>query len=103
MSEDARPPDAASDVPERFTVDFTGLTLLGTYRVEEKLAEGGMGSIYLGHDENLGRRVVIKVPHVKFLSEPGFRPRFARRWSCTTSRGWPTQRLRRSSGSRRGP
>ena len=24
---------------------------------------------------NLGRRVVIKVPHVKFLSEPGFRPR----------------------------
>jgi len=77
---DGEPPAGgpASDVPDRFTVDFSGLTLLGIYRVEEKIAEGGMGSIYSGRDENLGMRVVIKVPHVKFLSEPGFRPRFAR-------------------------
>ncbi len=70
--------DSGSGVPDRFTVDFAGLILLGIYRVEEKIAEGGMGSIYSGRDENLGMRVVIKVPHVKFLSEPGFRPRFAR-------------------------
>jgi hypothetical protein len=79
LPEDGPPAgEGASDVPDRFTVDFSGLTLLGIYRVEEKIAEGGMGSIYSGRDENLGMRVVIKVPHVKFLSEPGFRPRFAR-------------------------
>ena len=70
------PPDAPDAVPDRFSVDFTGLTLLGIYRVEEKLAEGGMGSIYRGVDTNLDRPVVIKVPHVRFLGEPGFRRRF---------------------------
>ena len=69
------PAPAGDDVPERFSVDFTGLTLLGNYRVDEKLAEGGMGSVYLGRDTNLGRRVVIKVPHTRFLGEAGFRRR----------------------------
>ncbi len=73
MRPDETPP---SDVPDRFAVDFTGLTLLGIYRVDEKMADGGMGSIYLGEDTNLGRKVVIKVPHVRFLGEPGFRARF---------------------------
>jgi len=76
-SDDTNPTErAGSDVPERFSVDFTGLTLLGSYRVDEKMAEGGMGSVYLGHDTNLGRRVVIKVPHARFLGEAGFRRRF---------------------------
>jgi hypothetical protein len=66
------------DVPSRFQVDFTGRTLLGTYRVERKLAEGGMGSVYLAEDTNLGMRVVVKVPHARFLGEPGFRSRFRR-------------------------
>ncbi len=79
MSE-AQTPEGApdSDVPDRFTVDFTGLTLLGTYEVTKKLADGGMGSVYLGTDTNLNRQVVIKVPHVRFLGEPGFRTRFTR-------------------------
>ena len=68
---------AGDDVPERFSVDFTGLTLLGIYRVDEKMADGGMGSVYLGQDTNLGRRVVVKVPHARFLGEAGFRRRFA--------------------------
>ncbi|MFO0933152.1 MAG: serine/threonine-protein kinase [Planctomycetota bacterium] len=72
-------PDAPSDdVPSRFHVDFQGRTLLGTYRVDRRLAEGGMGAVYLAHDQNLGRRVVVKVPHVRFLAEPGFRARFRR-------------------------
>jgi serine/threonine-protein kinase len=66
------------DVPPRFDVDFKGATLLGTYRVEKKLADGGMGSVWLGEDTNLGRPVVVKVPHVRFLGEPGFRARFER-------------------------
>jgi serine/threonine protein kinase len=35
--------------------------LLGNYRVVEELAEGGMGVVYIGRHETLGRRVVVKV------------------------------------------
>jgi Protein kinase domain len=65
------------DPPDRFTVDFAGVTLLGVYRVEKKLAEGGMGSIYRAEDTNLERPVVIKVPHARFLGEPEFLERFS--------------------------
>jgi len=71
-------PSSSDDVPSRFQVDFTGRTLLGIYLVEGKLAEGGMGAVYLATDTNLGRRVVVKVPHARFLGEPGFRGRFHR-------------------------
>jgi hypothetical protein len=65
------------DVPSRFTVDFRGQDL-GVYRVERELANGGMGAVYLATDTTLGRKVVVKVPHVRFLAEPEFRTRFAR-------------------------
>src|SRR6185436_21100573 len=39
--------------------------LLGNYRVIDALGEGGMGVVYIGRHETLGRRVVVKVlqPH----------------------------------------
>ncbi len=36
-------------------------TLLGNYRVVERLGEGGMGVVYVGCHETLGHRVVVKV------------------------------------------
>lgn len=71
------PTPAADDVPQRFAIDFTG-TLLGVVQVRRRLAEGGMGTVYLAEDTSLGRRVVVKVPHARFLGEPGFRSRFRR-------------------------
>ena len=70
--------DSSDGVPDRFRVDFVGRTLLGAYRVDRRLAEGGMGAVYLAEDVRLGMRVVVKVPHARFLGEPGFRGRFRR-------------------------
>ncbi|MGE0193336.1 MAG: serine/threonine-protein kinase [Planctomycetota bacterium] len=76
MAADANAPDARPG--GRFDVDFEGARLLGTYRVERRIATGGMGSVYLARDENLDRPAVVKVPHARLLGEPGFRERFAR-------------------------
>ena len=36
---------------------------IGRYRIDGLLGEGGFGSVYLGFDDELQRRVAVKVPH----------------------------------------
>ncbi|MCA8971229.1 MAG: serine/threonine protein kinase, partial [Planctomycetes bacterium] len=54
-----------------------GTCLDSRYRIERELGRGGMGTAYLAHDERVDRPVVVKMPHVGMLGEPGFRERFA--------------------------
>ncbi len=57
-------------------MDWTGQTLAGRYVLETELGRGGMGSVYLGRDEQFrSRRVVVKVPHPNLLNDE-FRARF---------------------------
>jgi len=51
---------------------------LGAYRVEGLLATGGMGEVYRGHDERLGRDVAIKIVAEGLASEDKELERFER-------------------------
>jgi hypothetical protein len=50
----------ADDVPEE----------IGRYRIENVLGTGAFGRVYLAYDEQLRRRVAIKVPHATLVSRP---------------------------------
>jgi len=56
--------------------NLIGKTLDGTYRIEQLLGKGGMGSVYRARDVNLNREVAIKMMHAHFTSDPSFRARF---------------------------
>jgi serine/threonine protein kinase len=51
---------------------------IGPYRVQSLIATGGMGSVYLAHDDRLDRAVAIKVLRAAKDREPAARERFIR-------------------------
>lgn len=54
------------------------LGCLGPYRVVEVLGAGGMGTVFLGMDSNLQRRVAIKAMKPSLAGNPANRQRFLR-------------------------
>ena len=52
--------------------------LVGRYRLEERIAGGGMGTVYVTTDELLGRRVAAKLLHEDLADNPSFVDRFRR-------------------------
>src|ERR1700726_1264076 len=58
-------------------VDF-GTLIDRRYKVLSRLGSGGMADVFLGEDEQLGRKVAIKLLHRRFAEDPGFVERFRR-------------------------
>jgi eukaryotic-like serine/threonine-protein kinase len=53
-----------------------GGTLGGRYRLDERIATGGMGDVWKAQDTVLGRTVAVKIMQSALLEEPGFVERF---------------------------
>ena len=52
--------------------------LIDRYRLEQRLAAGGMGTVYEATDERLGRRVAVKLLKEELAGDPRFVERFRR-------------------------
>ncbi|HLU97526.1 MAG TPA: Stk1 family PASTA domain-containing Ser/Thr kinase [Thermobifida alba] len=55
---------------------LVGTTLAGRYRVESRIANGGMATVFVAHDLRLDRRVALKVMHASLARDPQFVQRF---------------------------
>lgn len=58
------------------TATRTGTRLGGRYRLTERLAFGGMGEVWAGVDEVLGRAVAVKILRPELARDDAFRRRF---------------------------
>lgn len=61
-------PSSASELPSQ----------VGPYRIQRKLGQGGMGTVYLGQHEQTGQLAAVKVLPASMAREEGFVARFVR-------------------------
>jgi beta-lactam-binding protein with PASTA domain/tRNA A-37 threonylcarbamoyl transferase component Bud32 len=64
----------ASDSNDR----LVGVVLDGRYRIDSRIARGGMAKVYLAHDTRLERLVAIKIMHEHLADDGDYAARFIR-------------------------
>jgi beta-lactam-binding protein with PASTA domain/predicted Ser/Thr protein kinase len=55
-----------------------GTVIDARYKVLSRLGAGGMADVFLAEDQQLGRKVALKLLHNRFAEDPGFVERFRR-------------------------
>jgi serine/threonine protein kinase len=68
---------------------LTGTLLAGKYRVGNRLGGGGMGEVYEGVQEDLGRKVAIKVMSGPMANDPQLLARFQLEAKAVAALGHP--------------
>ena len=68
---------------------LTGTLLAAKYRVGVRLGAGGMGEVYEAVQEDLGRRVAVKVMSGPMASDPQLLERFQREARAVAALGHP--------------
>ena len=63
--------------------------LLDRYHLEERIAAGGMGTVWAAQDERLGRRVAVKMLKDDLAGDPRFVERFRREARAVAALGHP--------------
>ena len=63
----------------------TVLQTVGNYDLVEKIAEGGMGTVYRGRDRTSGQTVAVKLVSPQMASNEVFRQRFEKEYSVARS------------------
>jgi eukaryotic-like serine/threonine-protein kinase len=67
----------------------TGDVLLGRYRLEDKIGEGGMGTVFIAHDSELDRKVAVKLLAAALVNDVEVRERFEREARLTAKLDHP--------------
>ncbi|MBX6387849.1 MAG: PASTA domain-containing protein [Frankia sp.] len=66
-----------------------GRLIDGRYTAQQRLAVGGMATVYIAHDNRLDRMVALKVMHPNLMAEPDFVARFHREARAAASLNTP--------------
>lgn len=66
-----------------------GAIVAGRYRLERKLGSGGMADVWLAEDQELGRKVAVKILHERYANDAQFVERFRREATHAASLSHP--------------
>jgi eukaryotic-like serine/threonine-protein kinase len=69
--------------------DLTDTLFADRYRLERKLGSGGMADVWLAEDQELGRRVAVKILHERYANDEQFVERFRREATHAAGLSYP--------------